>query len=101
MTKNKKIYALKDINTNLYFNRVHKDFRELGQNTAFYKTKRNALQEIEHSIGSTLSNRYREYCKLEEVVFDYIELDKYCKLHKKEFNVVVTPVEIKEVEDVE
>ena len=95
-----KVYVIKDLNTNLYFNRIHKDFRGLSQNTAFYKTKYNALQEINHSIGCVLSKRYRKYCKLENVKFNYIELDKYCKLHKKEFNIVVTPVEIKEVEDV-
>lgn len=93
----KAFYAIKDTNTNLYFNRVHKDFRELSQNTAFYKTKYNALQEINHSIGRVLSERYREYCKLEGVRFNYIEQDKYYKLHRNEFNIEIVKIEFKEV----
>lgn len=37
------VWALKDEDTGLFWNRIHKDFRELSQNTAFMKTERLAI----------------------------------------------------------
>ena len=51
-----KIYATKDLKTGNYWNRVHKDFRPLCQNTAFYKTFNEAESEI-HPLKITWRKR--------------------------------------------
>ena len=44
MTDKQIIYAIKNIEGNFY-NKIHKEFRPLAQNTAFYKTSKLANTE--------------------------------------------------------
>ena len=49
------VYALKDINTGLFWNQAHKDFRPLAQNTLFMKNM--------GQVNRMLENRTMGYVK--------------------------------------
>lgn len=93
------VYAIKDIETNLFFNRVHKDLKPLSQNTAFYKTLYNAEKEMEFTIERILSERYKKYCEQEFVSFKYHERDRYIKTHKDNIKLKVVKIEIGEIDE--
>lgn len=44
-----KVFALKDIDTGLFWNRIHKDFRPLSQNTLFVKDTGQAKRALAHT----------------------------------------------------
>lgn len=95
---NNTFYAIKDTNTNLYFNRIHKEFRPLAQNTAFYKTEKSANDELIHTIGCTLSIKFRKYCKMEGIRFNWKDYEDYYKLHKNDVSVKVVKIKFEEIE---
>lgn len=41
------VYAIKDLDTGLFWNRIHKDFRPLAQNTLFVKDTGQARRALD------------------------------------------------------
>lgn len=92
------IYAIKNLEGNFY-NRVHKEFRPLGQNTAFYKTSKLANEEKGFCLTRHLHTQYNKRKDKAKGVDYYKELDKYVKQHYKATDVYVVGLEIQECED--
>ena len=51
------VWAIKDINTGLFWNRIHKDFRPLSQNTLFCKSH----MMVEYSMRNASCIRQQEF----------------------------------------
>ena len=57
------VYAFKDADTGLFYNRIHKCYLPLMQNTTFYKTKKSAEKQKEYldKIRIEIINKGRKY----------------------------------------
>lgn len=98
MTKNNEqiIYAIKNLEGNFY-NGIHKEFRPLAQNTAFYKNEKLARSEMLHSLARHHSTQYDKRKDKARGADYYKELDKYVKQHFDASCVYVVALEIKEI----
>lgn len=94
------IYAIKN-KEDKFFNRVHKDFRELSQNTAFYKTEKNAKDELSHAQGCQLHKEFDKLEKQNKIKCSnyYKDRREHCESNWEENYCRVVKVVIKEVED--
>lgn len=91
------IYAIKNLEGNFY-NSIHKEFRPLAQNTAFYKTKQLASSEMYHSLARHHSTQYNKRKDKATGIDYYKEHDKYVRQHHKITDVYVVALKIEECE---
>lgn len=89
------IYAIKNLDGN-YYNSIHKEFRPLAQNTAFYKNEKLALNELIHCLTRHLTTQYDKRKDKAKGVDYYKELDKYIKRHFNVSNACVVALKIEE-----
>lgn len=91
------VYGIKNKEGN-FFNRIHKDCRELSQNTAFYKTKLNASNELSHAQNCCLQEEFVNKNKERLRHIDYYkELREYVKSNWDEELLTVVKLEIREI----
>lgn len=91
------VYAIKN-KEGKFFNRIHKDCRELSQNTAFYKTEQNANNELSHAQGCCLQEDFVKKNKERLRHIDYYkELSDYRKSNWDKESLTVVKLEIREI----
>lgn len=94
-------YAIKDLNTSLYFNRTNKSFDVLKPATSFYRTEKLAQKELERKIKVAETTAYQKETGLQPGYSDYSYNDIYNRVdnNKSSYNLKVVEIEIKEKEE--
>ena len=90
------IYAIKNLDGN-YYNSIHKEFRPLAQNTAFYKNEKLANSEKLHSLSRHHTTQYNKRKDKAKGVDYYSKLHKYVNEHINDFEVSVVAIKIQEI----
>jgi hypothetical protein len=90
------IYAIKNLDGN-YYNSIHKEFRTVAQNTAFYKNEKLARSEMLHSLRRHHSTQYDKRKDKARGADYYKELNKYVKQHFDASCVYVVALKIEEM----
>lgn len=90
------IYAIKNLDGNFY-NSIHKEFRPLAQNTAFYKNKKLASSEMLHSLVRHHSTQYDKRKDKARGIDYYKERDKYVNQNFDASEAYVVALKIEEI----
>jgi len=100
------VYAIKDKKTKKFYNRASRKLRPLAQNTAFYKTVKEAESEMSSRAGSKQILRkllVADYCDNNKgrfgTAYEYAEQHEYFEAHKNDYELEIVKVEIKEVKN--
>lgn len=92
------VYAIKNLEGNFY-NSIHKEFRPLAQNTAFYKNKKLASSEMLHSLARHHSTQYNKRKDKARGADYYKELNKYVDQNFNASEVYVVALKIEEIKE--
>ncbi|MEE1227283.1 MAG: hypothetical protein UHM08_09300 [Bacteroidales bacterium] len=79
-----RVWALKDMDTGLFWNRIHKDFRPLSQNTLFCKSQR--LAEESRDTCSDVRKKKQEGKDIQAVAMQIEELYSVDEVMQKYLN---------------